>query len=128
MKIEQYKKIAILLIIVAILLGALGAHYLKEILRENELKSIETGVRYQLFHSIAILILALNKQKFYPTITKSLKIMTIGICLFSFSIYFLSIQRFIDISMYFLGPITPIGGVLLIISWIILFFSVKKID
>ena len=128
MKIEQYKKIAILLIIVAILLGALGAHYLKEILTENELKSIETGVRYQLFHSIAILILALNNQKFYPTITKSLKIMTVGICLFSFSIYFLSIQRFIDISMYFLGPITPIGGVLLIISWIILFFSVKKID
>ena len=128
MKIEQYKKIAILLIIVAILLGDLGAHYLKEILTENELKSIETGVRYQLFHSIAILILALNNQKFYPTITKSLKIMTVGICLFSFSIYFLSIQRFIDISMYFLGPITPIGGVLLIISWIILFFSVKKID
>lgn len=112
----------------AIMLGSLEAHYLRKILTENEVKSIEIGVRYQLFHSIAILILALNSQKFYPNITKSLKIMTIGIFLFSFSIYLLSIQKLINISIHFLGAITPVGGILLIISCIILFFSVKKID
>ena len=128
MKIEQYQKIATLLIIIAIILGAIGTHYLQNIITEKELKSIEIGVRYQLFHGISILILALNAQKFNPTITKSLNIMTIGIFLFSFSIYLLSIQRLLDINMNFLGPITPIGGFLLITSWIILFFSVKKID
>ena len=128
MKIEQYQKIATLLIIIAIILGAIGTHYLQNIITEKELKSIEIGVRYQLFHGISILILALNAQKFNPNITKSLNIMTIGVFLFSFSIYLLSIQRLLDIPMNFLGPITPIGGFLLITSWIILFFSVKKID
>ena len=128
MKIEQYKKIAILLIIIAIALGALGAHYLQNILTESEIKSIETGIRYQLFHAIAILILALNTKAFNSYIIKSLNIMIIGICFFSFSIYLLSIQRSIDISMDLLGPITPIGGLLLITSWVILFLSVKKID
>ena len=128
MRIEEYQKIATLLIIIAIILGAIGTHYLQNIITEKELKSIEIGVRYQLFHGISILILALNAQKFNLNITKSLNIMTIGVFLFSFSIYLLSIQRLLDIPMDFLGPITPIGGFLLITSWIILFFSVKKID
>lgn len=128
MRIEEYQKIATLLIIIAIILGAIGTHYLQNIITEKELKSIEIGVRYQLFHGISILILALNAQKFNLNITKSLNIMTIGVFLFSFSIYLLSIQRLLDIPMNFLGPITPIGGFLLITSWIILFFSVKKID
>ena len=54
--------------------------------------------------------------------------MTTGTCLFSVSIYLVTTQELIGINMSIIGPITPIGGVMLIISWIILFFSVKKIN
>ena len=128
MQTERYTRIALFFIITSIGLGALGAHSLKEILTKNELHSLETGIRYQLFHGLALLVLALNTNKFNANLKKSINIMTIGICLFSFSIYLLSIQEVTKISMSFLGPITPIGGLLLIISRIILFFSIKKTD
>ena len=128
MNIEIYIRIAIIFILTGIGLGALGAHLLKEILSVNELNSLNIGIRYQLFHGLALLILALNAKKFNYHFKKSLNIMITGTCLFSFSIYLLSIQKSINLSMSFLGPITPIGGVLLITSWMMLFFSLKKID
>jgi uncharacterized membrane protein YgdD (TMEM256/DUF423 family) len=122
----KFIKIAILFAVTAVALGALGAHALKTILTENQLHSFETGVRYQFLHAISILILALNTEKFNHHLKKSLNLMTAGICFFSFSIYLLSIQDAIGVSLSFLGPITPIGGLLLICAWIILFFSIKK--
>ena len=128
MKTEKHTRIAIIFIVSAIGLGAIGAHFLKEMLAENELNSLETGIRYQLFHGLAILVLTLNTEKFNCNLKQSLNIMIVGVCLFSFSIYLLSIQEITGISTSFLGPITPIGGILLIASWIILFFSIKKIN
>jgi uncharacterized membrane protein YgdD (TMEM256/DUF423 family) len=128
MNTEKHIRIAVILIITAVGIGALAVHLLKEILSVNELNSLNTGVRYQLFHGLALLILALNAEKFNSHIKKSINIMITGTCLFSFSIYLLSIQKSINVSMSFLGPITPIGGVLLITSWMILFLSIKKID
>mgnify|MGYP001491658589 CR=1 FL=1 len=126
MIIDKFINIAIFFAVTAVALGALGAHMLKDLLSESELHSFETGVRYQLFHAITLLILALNTEKFNHHLKKSFILMNAGICLFSFSIYILSIQNAIGISLSFLGPITPIGGLLLIASWILLFFSIKK--
>ena len=126
MTIDKFIKIAIFFAVTAVALGALGAHALKDILSYSQLHSFETGVRYQLFHAITLLILALNTEKFNRHLKKSLKLMTAGICFFSFSIYLLSIQDAISISLSFLGPITPIGGLLLICAWLILLFSIKK--
>jgi len=126
MTIDKFIKIAIFFAVTAVALGALGAHALKDILSDSQLHSFETGVRYQLFHAITLLILALNTEKFNHHLKKSLKLMTTGVYLFSFSIYLLSIQDVIGISLTFLGPITPIGGLLLITSWALLFFSIKK--
>jgi len=123
---DKFIKTAIFFAVTAVALGALGAHALKEILSDNQLHSFETGVRYQLFHAITLLMLALNTEKFNHHLNKSLKLMTTGICLFSFSIYLLSIQDAIGVSLSVLGPITPIGGLLLICAWLILFFSIKK--
>lgn len=128
MNTEIHKRIAIILIVSAIGLGAIGAHFLKNMLSNSELNSLNIGVRYQLFHGLSLLVLALNAKKFNSNIDKILNLMTTGICLFSFSIYLLSFQKSVNLSMTFLGPVTPIGGVLLITSWIILFFSIKKID
>ncbi len=126
MTIDKFIKVAIFFAVTAVALGALGAHALKEILTENQLHSFETGVRYQFFHALAILFLALNTEKFNPKLNRSLYLMTIGICCFSFSIYLLSLQDILGFSLSFLGPITPIGGLLLISAWIMLFFSIKK--
>ena len=126
MKTEKFIQIASFLAAIAVAFGALGAHALKEILTSEQIASFQTGVRYQLFHSISILTLALNTEKFNSKISTCLKTMTIGILCFSFSIYLLNIQYIIGFSLSFLGPITPIGGALLIYSWIILIFSIKK--
>ena len=126
MTIEKFMKSAILLALTAVALGALGAHTLKDILSNSQMYSFETGVRYQLFHAITLLILTLNADKFNHHLIRSLTFMTTGTCFFSFSIYLLSIQQVISLPLSFLGPITPIGGILLILSWIILLFSIKK--
>ena len=123
---ENSIKIAILFCLSAVILGAFGAHALKEVLSESQLSSFQTGVRYQFFHGLTILILSLNMNYFTHRLSSIIKIMSVGIILFSFSIYLLNIQDLIGFSMSYLGPITPIGGLLLITSWIGLFFSIKK--
>jgi len=125
---ENSIKTAILFCLSAVILGAFGAHALKEVLSESQLSSFQTGIRYQFFHGVVILILSLNATYFTSKLNSILKIMIAGIILFSFSIYLLSLQDLIGISLSILGPITPIGGLLLISAWIVLFFSVKKQD
>ena len=125
---DKFIKFAIFFAVTSVALGALGAHALKEVLTESQIHSFETGVRYQLFHALALLVVALNAEKFNQHLKKSLTLMTAGICFFSFSIYLLSIQEAVGISLSFLGPITPIGGLLLISAWLVLFFSIKKQD
>jgi len=123
---ENSIKIAILFCLSAVILGAFGAHTLKEVLSESQLSSFQTGVRYQFFHGLTILILSFNMNYFTKRLSSIIKIMSAGIILFSFSIYLLNIQDLVGFSMSYLGPITPIGGLLLITSWIGLFFSIKK--
>ena len=123
---ENSIKIAILFCLSAVILGAFGAHSLKEVLSENQLSSFQTGVRYQFFHGLTILILSFNMNYFTKRLSSIIKIMSAGIILFSFSIYLLNIQDLVGFSMSYLGAITPIGGLLLITSWIGLFFSIKK--
>ena len=123
---ENSIKIAILFCLSAVILGAFGAHALKEVLSESQLSSFQTGVRYQFFHGLTILILSFNMNYFTKRLSSIIKIMSVGIILFSFSIYLLNIQDLIGFSISYLGPITPIGGLLLITSWTGLFFSIKK--
>ncbi|WP_372792631.1 DUF423 domain-containing protein [Lutibacter sp.] len=108
----------------SVLFGAFGAHALKKILNEEQLKSFETGVKYQLYHAIVLLIIGFN----FNLETASEKYMVYsfmaGIILFSFSIYGLVISSAKNKKLKFLGPITPIGGLLLIIGWGLLFYNI----
>ena len=117
--------IAALLAFLAVGLGAFGAHTLNELLTTEKLNSFETGVRYQFYHSLALLIIGLNANKLNATALIG-RLMLIGIVFFSFSIYLLSLQELIGINLSILGPITPIGGLLLMISWLILIFKNYK--
>lgn len=113
--------------VISIILGAFGAHALKEVLNANQLVSFETGVRYQMYHALFLLAVGM-----LPFITKkqrkSILVTTLlGVLLFSGSIYLLSTQIISGINFKFLGPITPIGGLFLIISWCQLgFYSFRQ--
>ena len=122
----KFIKVAILFSVTSVILGAFGAHLLKDLLTETQLNSFKTGIRHQMFHALAILILALNKNYFTDKLNRILQLMSVGVILFSFSIYLLNLQDLFGISLSFLGPITPLGGLFLITSWTLLFCNVKK--
>ena len=110
--------IATIIIAVAIMLGAFGAHGLKEKLPVEKLLSFETGVRYQLLMGIAMLVLAMNSDKFDFKLRPIWIMLLIGVVFFSGSIYLLAIQDLIGTKLSFLWPVTPLGGVLLIGAWL----------
>jgi len=126
MKADIFIKIAIFFGMTGIIFGALAAHTLSNFLSTEKITSFQTGVKYQIFNSLFLLIISLNINKFNKRISYSFKLITIGILFFSFSIYALSLQEIINKDLSFLGPITPIGGLLIIIGWFNIFFAIKK--
>lgn len=122
----NFIKVAILFCTTSVVLGAFGAHLLKDLLTEHQLSSFQTGIRYQMFHGLSILILALNENYFTEKLNRVLQLMSVGIILFSLSIYLLNLQELLELPLSFLGPVTPLGGLFLIASWILLFLNVKK--
>ncbi len=112
----------------AVIAGALGAHALKEILSVDQLASFKTAVFYHLIHSVVLLILATSGKAFHP---KRLKLVTTlmicGMVLFSGSIYLLTLKGVLNMPfLSILGPVTPLGGLLIITGWITLGIGVKN--
>ena len=110
----------------SVILGAFGAHALKKILSVERLESFETGVRYQMYAAFFLLIVGYI-LKFETSSEKWISILMItGTFLFSFSIYLLAFSEVANIPTKLVGPITPIGGLLMIISWgMLIFYFVK---
>jgi uncharacterized membrane protein YgdD (TMEM256/DUF423 family) len=110
----------------SVILGAFGAHALKKILSIERLESFETGVRYQMYAAFFLLI-AGYILKFDTSSQKWISILMIaGTMLFSFSIYGLSLQDHFGLNLKFLGPITPLGGLFMILAWLMLIFYFVK--
>ena len=114
-------------------LGALGAHALKQkmqdgLLTPEQLNAFDTGTKYQLMHAIVLLILAhVNKDKKYRLYTVASYLFVIGILFFNGSIYLLTTRNITGLSAGFiLGPITPLGGLLLIAGWICIAIQALK--
>ncbi|EDP94634.1 DUF423 domain-containing protein [Kordia algicida OT-1] len=106
-----------------IIFGAFGAHALKKVFSEELLKSFETGVKYQMYHALVLLVLGFQLS-FTETIEKSAAwCLILGTFLFSFSIYGLCLSSAKGKKLRFLGPITPLGGLLLVMGWILLGIS-----
>ena len=115
------------LMAIGVSFGALGAHALKKVLSPDSLAAWETGVRYQLIHALAILIIATNDRLMQANGTnRVLRFLISGVLFFSGSIYLLSTQSISGLSVSWLGPFTPIGGVLMIGGWIMLFLQTLK--
>ena len=104
----------------SVIFGAFGAHALKKTLSEEQLKNFETGVKYQMYHAIILVALGLGFKNLPTAIYVCF---TLGTILFSFSIYGLVLSSAKGKKMSFLGPITPIGGLLLIVGWALIIIN-----
>lgn len=104
----------------SVIFGAFGAHALKKTLSNEQLKSFETGVKYQMYHAIVLLVLGFNSEYTSQSIYWCF---SIGILLFSFSIYGLVLSDAKGKKIRFLGPITPVGGLLLIVGWVLIIIN-----
>lgn len=110
-----------------IAIGAFGAHGLEKIVNTDAIATFETGVRYQMYHAIVLLILG-----FVPVIPENTRKWVFrffigGIIFFSGSIYVLSLKSIVPFDVSFLGPLTPIGGLLLIFGWLRLAYGLLTI-
>ncbi len=101
----------------SVILGAFGAHGLEKLLDVPAMDTFETGVRYQMYH--AILLLVLGSTSRIPMESKKwvFYFFVIGIVLFSFSLYLLATNALTRFDFKTIGFITPVGGTLLIAGW-----------
>jgi uncharacterized membrane protein YgdD (TMEM256/DUF423 family) len=129
---RKFLLIATLSGLFAVVLGAFGAHLLKKILTENEVQIFETGVRYQFYHTFALLMVAmLGRYLNERWVTIAGWLFVLGIFFFSGSLYLLSVVNHFGMgaSIAILGPMTPIGGLFFMGGWLAMFraaFDYKK--
>ena len=107
----------------AILLGAFGAHLLKKKLNSDQLQSFETGVKYQMYHALVLLVLGFQLNNEIAIDSYIINSFIIGTILFSFSIYGLVISSAKNRKLKFLGPITPLGGLFLALGWVLIIYK-----
>lgn len=118
---------------IAVALGAMAAHFLKSkldsgLITESNIQTFETAARYQMYHSIVLLVAAALSDKLNnKLLTKAIFCFVIGIVCFSGSLYFLATSSLLGLTnTKWLGPITPIGGLFFIAGWLLLSFSAVK--
>ncbi len=115
--------IGALLGMTAIMFGAFGAHALKKIMTAEQLASFETGIKYQMYHALVLLMLSFNMNLDTSLEKYMVYCFILGTFLFSFSIYGLCISGAKGSKWKFLGPITPLGGLFMVAGWAMLLYS-----
>lgn len=113
-------RLAALMGFLAVALGAFGAHGLKETLERNQTVEIwKTAALYHLVHAVLLVVLAVRK----PLLRGPWLSFLLGMLIFSGSLYLLAVTN-----MKWLGAITPLGGVSLIVGWVWLMISARRLD
>jgi len=107
----------------AVILGAFASHALKAVLDEQSLQSFQTGVRYMMYHGLALLIFSQWSSALPPWI---FRLFFWGVILFSFSIFLLSLGKLNPYDFSWAGPVTPVGGSLLIMGWSFLLWRIYR--
>jgi len=111
-----------LLLALAVLIGAFGAHGLKSMVDADKLVTFETGVRYHFYHAFGLMILGILQQLFQSLrLNVSMYSFLVGILLFSFNCYFYVLS-----GMKMFAMIVPVGGVLFVLGWVVLLVRLLK--
>jgi uncharacterized membrane protein YgdD (TMEM256/DUF423 family) len=113
--------------IISIVLGAFASHGLEKLVTKDAIETFQVGVRYQMYHALLLLFVG-NTSKISSKLKNWIFIFTlIGVVLFSGSIYGLSTNELTEFDFKSIGFITPIGGLLLICSWLIMLLGFLKL-
>lgn len=108
----------------AIILGAFGAHGLEKLVDAEAIDTFETGVRYQMYHAFLLLFLGIWSGLSSKPKKNIFVLVLLGVILFSFSIYLLALNSLTSFDFKIIGFLTPIGGIFLIIGWFYLGYSI----
>ena len=106
--------------LISVLLGAFGAHGLQKLVPEKSVTSFNTGVRYQMYHALFLLFLGSGLKVGAKQLKRIFYFVVIGVLLFSGSIYGLVLDEVIGLDFSSIAFLTPMGGLLLIVGWVLL--------
>ena len=111
-----------------VVLGAFGAHGLKQLVPPETVTTYQTGVQYQMYHAFALLIVGILSERLSSSLVNWAGVFfVLGIVLFSGSLYFLaSLKAMNKVGISGIGLITPIGGLMFIVGWILLLIAIIK--
>lgn len=110
--------------LLAIVLGAFGSHLLKKKWNKDILDTFEIGVKYQMYHALFLILTGSISDFNNSYINLSVIFSIIGVFLFSGSIYGICNQKSRDIQVKILGPITPLGGLSLLLGWVFFILAI----
>jgi len=112
---------------IAVIFGAFGAHTLKNSLSADAMAIWTKGIEYQFYHTFALLFLSTFARFRTKLVDFSFYCFSVGTLLFSGSLYLLATREILHLSfVYVIGPVTPLGGLLLVAGWILLFLAALK--
>jgi len=111
----------------AVVLGAFAAHGLENSITKDAIETFQTGVRYQMYHAIVLLFVGGTMLLSAKTKKWMCYFVVLGVLLFSGSIYGLATNELTSFDFKTIGFVTPIGGLLLIISWVLMLIDFIKI-
>lgn len=123
-----YLKVGAFIAALSVLLGAFGAHQLKQYVSPDLVGTFQTGVSYQFYHALALLISGILLKR-YPNnwIMWAGRLFVLGIILFSGSLYLLVLLKSVkDIGLGGFGLLTPVGGLLMVAGWISLMLGIPS--
>jgi uncharacterized membrane protein YgdD (TMEM256/DUF423 family) len=125
---KKYLSIAALSGALAVALGAFGAHGLKKLVPPETIQTFDTGVKYQIYHTLALmLVTVLAGNSWSKWFRWSANAFVVGILLFSFSLYLLTYLKATEtVGLQGIGIITPFGGVFFILGWLSLLKAVRE--
>lgn len=110
----------------SIILGAFGAHTFKDMISVEKLASFEVGVRYMMYSALTLLILGFFLDFTTGIEKNAARLIMVGSFMFSVSIYFLAFSEKINVPSKILGPITPVGGTLMLVGWgMLLYYFIR---
>jgi uncharacterized membrane protein YgdD (TMEM256/DUF423 family) len=127
MKQATILRVAALCGMFAVIMGAFGAHGLKQLVEAQSILTWETAARYQFYHALALLVISsLMKESSSKFLGLAATMFLFGMLFFCGSLYMLSIRTLFSFNLDWLGPITPIGGLFFVAGWLCLFLSAGK--